>query len=56
MKALLIQSKDALRAIPGMVTAIFMLSIVMMNLLANKSVNRLYAMKWDVILLVVRCF
>lgn len=38
MKALLIQSKDALRAIPGMVTAIFMLSIVMMNLLANKSI------------------
>lgn len=38
MKALLTQSKDALRAIPGMVTAIFMLSIVMMNLLANKSI------------------
>lgn len=38
MKALLAQSKDALRAIPGMVTAIFMLSIVMMNLLANKSI------------------
>lgn len=32
------QTKDALRAIPGMVTAIFILSVVMMNLLANKSI------------------
>lgn len=38
MKKLLEQTKDALRAIPGLVTAIFILSIVMMNLLANKSV------------------
>lgn len=32
------QAKDALRAIPGLVTAVFILSIVMMNLLANKSI------------------
>ena len=38
MKKVLEQSKDALRAIPGMITAIFILSIVMMNLLANKSI------------------
>lgn len=35
------QSKDAMRAIPGLVTAIFILSVVMMNLLANKSVFNL---------------
>jgi uncharacterized PurR-regulated membrane protein YhhQ (DUF165 family) len=38
MNKLLEQTKDALRAIPGMVTAIFILSVVMMNLLANKSI------------------
>lgn len=38
MKKLLEQTKDALRAIPGLVTAIFILSVVVMNLLANKSV------------------
>jgi len=41
MKKLLTQVKDALRAIPGMVTAIFILSVVSMNLLANKSVFNL---------------
>jgi len=35
---LLEQTKDALRAVPGLVTSIFILSIVVMNLLANKSV------------------
>ena len=38
MKKLLEQTKDAMRAIPGTVTAIFILSVVMMNLLANKSI------------------
>ena len=38
MKKILTQTKDALRAIPGMVTAIFILSVVVMNLLANKSI------------------
>lgn len=38
MKKLLEQTKDALRAIPGTVTAVFILSVVMMNILANKSV------------------
>lgn len=38
MKNLITQTKDALRAIPGMVTALFILSVVMMNLLANKSI------------------
>ncbi len=38
MKKLFEQSKDAMRAIPGLVSAIFILSVVMMNLLANKSV------------------
>lgn len=38
MNKLLKQSKDALRAIPGLVTAIFILSVVTMNLLANKSI------------------
>lgn len=38
MNKLFDQTKDALRAIPGLVTAIFILSVVMMNLLANKSV------------------
>jgi len=41
MKGILTQTKDAMRAIPGMVTAIFMLSVVMMNLLANKSIFNL---------------
>lgn len=38
MKKLLEQTKDAMRAIPGIVTAFFILSVVMMNLLANKSI------------------
>lgn len=38
MKDITIQTKDAMRAIPGMVTALFVLSVVMMNLLANKSI------------------
>lgn len=38
MKNLLKLSKDTLRAIPGLVTAIFILSVVSMNLLANKSI------------------
>ena len=38
MNKLFQQTKDALRAIPGMITAIFILSVVMMNLLANKSI------------------
>lgn len=41
MKKLMIQLKDALRAIPGPVTAIFVLSVVSMNLLANKSIFNL---------------
>lgn len=41
MKKLLTETKDALRAIPGIVTAIFILSVVSMNLLANKSVFNL---------------
>ena len=41
MKNLMTQVKDALRAVPGMVTTIFILSVVMMNLLANKSVFNL---------------
>ena len=38
MKKLLEQTKDALRAIPGMITSLFILSVVIMNLLANKSI------------------
>ena len=38
MNSILTQTKDALRAIPGIVTALFILSVVMMNLLANKSI------------------
>ena len=38
MRKLLTQTKDAMRAIPGIVTAVFILSVVSMNLLANKSV------------------
>lgn len=41
MKKLFSEVKDAMRAIPGMVTAIFILSVVSMNLLANKSVFNL---------------
>lgn len=41
MNKILTQTKDALRAIPGTVTAIFILSVVMMNLLANKSIFNL---------------
>lgn len=35
---ILTQTKDALRSIPGIVTAVFVLSVVSMNLLANKSI------------------
>ena len=38
MNKILEQTKDTLRAIPGLVTAIFIVSVVMMNLLANKSI------------------
>lgn len=38
MKKLMIEIKEALRAIPGLVTAVFILSCVCMNLLANKSI------------------
>ena len=41
MKKLLTQTKDALRAIPGIVTAVFILSVISMNLLANKSIFNL---------------
>lgn len=38
---ILTQTKDVLRAIPGLVTALFILSVVSMNLLANKSIFNL---------------
>ena len=41
MKNLLKQTRDALRAIPGIVTAVFILSVISMNLLANKSIFNL---------------
>lgn len=41
MKKIIEQTKDALRAIPGIVTALFVLSVVSMNLLANKSIFNL---------------
>ena len=41
MKKLFEQTKDALRSIPGIVTALFVLSVVSMNLLANKSIFNL---------------
>lgn len=41
MKKLFVQVKDAMRAIPGIVTAVFILSVVSMNLLANKSIFNL---------------
>lgn len=41
MKKLFCQTKEALRAIPGLVTAVFILSVVSMNLLANKSIFNL---------------
>lgn len=41
MKSILQQSKDAMRAIPGLVTAIFIVSVIAMNLLANKSIFNL---------------
>lgn len=41
MRKIITEAKDALRAIPGIVTAIFALSVVSMNLLANKSVFNL---------------
>ena len=37
MKNLMTQAKDTLREIPGVITAIFILSVVLMNLFANKS-------------------
>lgn len=40
-KNILTQTRDALRAIPGAVTAIFILSVISMNLLANKSIFNL---------------
>lgn len=39
--SLVTEVRDALRAIPGLVTAIFILSVVLMNLLANKSIFNL---------------
>ena len=41
MKNLLTQTKDTLRSVPGHVTAVFILSVVSMNLLANKSIFNL---------------
>ena len=41
MSKIITQTKDALRAIPGIVTTIFVLSVVSMNLLANKSIFNL---------------
>lgn len=41
MKNLLTQTKDTLRSVPGLVTAVFILSVVSMNLLANKSIFNL---------------
>jgi len=41
MKKLLTQVKDTMRAIPGIVTAVFILSVISMNLLANKSIFNL---------------
>lgn len=41
MSKVLEHSKDVLRSIPGPVTAIFVLSVVSMNLLANKSIFNL---------------
>lgn len=41
MSNLVKQVKDAMRSIPGAVTAIFVLSVVSMNLLANKSIFNL---------------
>ena len=37
---ILTHTKEALRAIPGVVTAIFILSVVSMNLLANGGANQ----------------
>ena len=39
--SLMTEVKDTLRAIPGLVTALFILSVVSMNLLANKSIFNL---------------
>ena len=41
MKSFFTQVIDALRTIPGLVTAVFILSVVSMNLLANKSIINL---------------
>lgn len=41
MNNLLTHVKDALRAIPGPVTSIFVISVIAMNLLANKSIFNL---------------
>lgn len=41
MKKLFVEVRDTLRAIPGLVTTIFIVSVISMNLLANKSVFNL---------------
>ena len=41
MSDILTRAKEALRAIPGPVTAIFVLSVILMNILANKSIFNL---------------
>lgn len=41
MNELFTRAKEALRAIPGPVTAIFVLSVILMNILANKSIFNL---------------
>lgn len=41
MNKLMTQTKDALRSIPGPVTAVFVVSVISMNLLANKSIFNL---------------
>lgn len=41
MNKLMIEVKDTLRSIPGLVTAIFVVSVISMNLLANKSIFNL---------------
>lgn len=38
MNKLMTQTKDTLRSIPGPVTAVFVISVISMNLLANKSI------------------
>lgn len=41
MKKLFTEVKDTMRAIPGIVTAVFLFSVVAMNLLANKAIFNL---------------